>query len=260
MTRMQRKALVGGAVVAVIAAAVWLLSMDVDTPSVMDASRSTHAVNDSTPEAQHAGSGGRESLQRSLAGSANVQAAAASAGWPGGQSQTTAEDQHDHHQDEMEPQVLEAMAAKLDPKDLKKLGYVIDESYMHMSLGALRAQAQGHDAEALTHLAERYLFDLAGNPEKPGFDSNIDYPNAARSALQEAFVLGRPHAAAMISESLLTEGRVIEAAAWSLVAEQAGDSLSADWFKQTADYKTLDAAQLADAQRMFESLNKSLTR
>lgn len=144
-------------------------------------------------------------------------------------------------------------------EQLKKLGYLIDERYYKMSLAELRESAGRRDAQALTHLAERYLFELDGRPgpeHQPGFP----YREAAREALRQAFQLGNAHAAAMVSESWLLERRPVEAAAWNLVARRAGDQLSADWFIRTEDYQQLSAAQRADAAQRAETLWRQLQK
>lgn len=142
---------------------------------------------------------------------------------------------------------------------LKKLGYLIDERYYKMSLAELRESAGRRDAQALTHLAERYLFELDGRPG-PEHQAGFPYREAAREALRQAFQLGNAHAAAMVSESWLLERKPVEAAAWNLVARRAGDQLSADWFIRTDDYKQLSAAQRADAAQRAETLWRQLQK
>jgi len=137
---------------------------------------------------------------------------------------------------------------------LSKLGYHIPERYYQMSLPALRQSAARGDAQALTHLAERYLFALDGQPQHPEYEPGFDYRQAARQALQQAYLGGNRHAAAMISESYLSERKPLEAAAWNLVARRAGDDLSADWFVRTQDYQQLSEAQRTEAARRAEAL------
>ncbi|WKB51787.1 hypothetical protein [Eleftheria terrae] len=137
---------------------------------------------------------------------------------------------------------------------LRRLGYHIDERYYRMSLPELRQAAAGQDVQALTHLAERLLFELGGHG--PGADAQAGGSQrmAAREALQQAYLLGNRHAAAMLSESYLLERQPVEAAAWNLVARRAGDTLSADWFVRTEDYKRLNDAQRAEAAQRADTL------
>lgn len=141
--------------------------------------------------------------------------------------------------------------------DLKRLGYEIDSRYYAMNLADLRRAARERDPQALVHLAERYLFQLDGRPG-PDFDPQFPYRESAREALQQAFTLGNAHAAAMVSESLLQEQKVQEAAAWNLVARRAGDTLSADWFIRTEDYRRLSPEQREQAAQRAEQLWQSL--
>lgn len=126
---------------------------------------------------------------------------------------------------------------------LRKLGYFIEERYYKMGLDSLRKAAATQDVQALTHLAERYMFEFHGHPQAPGHEPGFAYLQAAREALQSAYVLGNLHAAAMLSESYLMERQVVDAAAWNLVAQRSGDQLSADWFLTTEDYRRLTDAQ-----------------
>lgn len=150
-----------------------------------------------------------------------------------------------------------ASAAASAPSELKRLGYEIDMRYYAMNLRDLRQAALQQDPQALVHLAERYLFQLDGRPG-PDHDPQMRYRDAAREALQQAFALGNAHAAAMVSESLLQEQQVLEAAAWNLVARRAGDTLSADWFLRTQDYQRLSAGQREQAAQRAEELWQSL--
>ncbi|MGM9482147.1 hypothetical protein ACS5PN_13245 [Roseateles sp. NT4] len=135
---------------------------------------------------------------------------------------------------------------------LRQLGYFIDERYYKMGLDALRRAAAAQDVQALTHLAERYMFEFDGHPQAQGYEPGFAYLQAAREALQAAYVLGNRHAAAMLSESYLMQRQTVDAAAWNLVAQRSGDKLSADWFLTTEDYRRLtdmqrnQAAQAAD--------------
>lgn len=137
---------------------------------------------------------------------------------------------------------------------LRKLGYQIDMRYYRMSLAELREAAKRGDAQALTHLAERYLFQLDGHPREPDYEAGFPYREQARQALRQAFTQGNVHAAAMISESYLLDKQPQQAAAWNLVARRAGDELSADWFLKTKDYQAMSDAQKAAAARAAEQL------
>lgn len=141
---------------------------------------------------------------------------------------------------------------------LRQLGYVIDERFYRMPLAELRKLAAAGNVQALTHLAERYLFELDGKPQRPGFEPEMRYREEARAALQQAYRLGNRHAAAMISESYLLERQPLEAAAWNLVARRAGDTLSADWFLTTKDYRQLNAGQKAAATERAEQIWREL--
>lgn len=143
---------------------------------------------------------------------------------------------------------------RAEAEALRKLGYHIDQRYYQMSLADLRQAANGGDRQALTHLAERYLFALDGKPQDPEHEPGYPYREAAREALRQAYVRGNLHAAAIISESYLLEKRPLDAAAWNLVARRAGDTLSADWFVGTKDYQQLNESQRSEANRMAESL------
>ncbi len=143
---------------------------------------------------------------------------------------------------------------RAEAEALRKLGYHIDQRYYLMGLAELRQAASGGDIQALTHLAERYLFALDGKPQEPEHEPGYPYREAAREALRQAYVRGNLHAAAIISESYLLEKRPLDAAAWNLVARRAGDTLSADWFLGTKDYQQLNEAQRSEAGRMAESL------
>ena len=137
---------------------------------------------------------------------------------------------------------------------LRQLGYHIDQRYYQMTLATLRQAANAGDRQALTHLAERYLFALDGKPQDPDFEPGYPYREAAREALRQAYVRGNLHAASIISESYLLEKRPLDAAAWNLVARRAGDTLSADWLLKTKDYQQLNDAQRTEATRMADNL------
>jgi hypothetical protein len=149
---------------------------------------------------------------------------------------------------------LESPADLAAREALRALGYHIDAKYYKMSLAELRRAAARQDAQALMHLAERYLFALDGRRQDPEFQPGFDYRQAAREALQQALAAGNRHSAAVISESFLTEGRIVEAAAWNLMAQRLGDKLSADWFLGTADYKQMSPEQREKARQMAEQL------
>ncbi|AUH50951.1 hypothetical protein CXB49_09060 [Chromobacterium sp. ATCC 53434] len=127
-----------------------------------------------------------------------------------------------------------------------------------MSLAELREQARLGNPQALTHLAERYLFQLDGHPREPDYEPGFRYRDEAREALQQAYAQGNAHAAAMISESYLLDKQVDEAAAWNLVARRAGDALSADWFLKTKDYQAMGDQQKAAAAQRADQLWKTL--
>lgn len=137
---------------------------------------------------------------------------------------------------------------------LRQLGYFIDERYYKMGLDALRKAAATQDVQALTHLAERYLFEFNGHPQAQGYEPGFPYMQAARDALQSAYVLGNRHAAAMLSESYLMERQPVDATAWNLVAQRSGDQLSADWFLTTDDYQRLTDAQRQQATQAANRL------
>jgi hypothetical protein len=141
---------------------------------------------------------------------------------------------------------------------LRKLGYQIDARYYRMSLTQLRELAKQGNVQALTHLAERYLFQLDGHPSEPDYEAGFSYREEAREALQQAYALGNMHAAAMISESYLLERQPQEAAAWNLVARRSGDALSADWFLKTKDYQALTDQQKAAAGQRADQLMQAL--
>ncbi len=145
-------------------------------------------------------------------------------------------------------------ADKAANEALRQLGYFIDERYYKMGLESLRKAAAAQDVQALTHLAERYMFEFNGHPQAEGYEPGFAYMQAAREALQSAYVLGNRHAAAMLSESYLMEGQAVDAAAWNLVAQRAGDKLSADWFLTTADYQRLTGAQRNQATQAADRL------
>ena len=148
----------------------------------------------------------------------------------------------------------------LSPEDkavneqLRRLGYQIDARYYRMPLGQLRQAAAAKDVQALTHLAERYLFALDGKPQEAEHEPGFPYREAARSALTEAYLRGNRHAAAMISETFLLEKKPLDAAAWNLIARRAGDELSADWFLKTQDYVQLGDAGRQQAAEKAEAL------
>ncbi|MBN3002938.1 hypothetical protein JW897_04235 [Chromobacterium alkanivorans] len=152
----------------------------------------------------------------------------------------------------------ESKAERQRKQALRQLGYVIDERFYRMPLAELRKLAAAGNVQALTHLAERYLFELDGKPQRPGFEPEMRYREEARAALQQAYRLGNRHAAAMISESYLLERQPLEAAAWNLVARRAGDALSADWFLGTKDYRQLNAGQKAAAAERAEQIWREL--
>ncbi len=137
---------------------------------------------------------------------------------------------------------------------LRQLGYYIDQRYYRMDVASLRKAAAGNDVQALTHLAERYMFELDGHPQAPGFEPGFPYLQAARDALQAAYALGNLHAAAMLSESFLVEKRPIDAAAWNLIAQRSGDKLSAEWFQRTEDYQRMTGEQRTKASLMADGL------
>lgn len=137
---------------------------------------------------------------------------------------------------------------------LRQLGYFVHERYYQMGLEALRKAAATQDVQALTHLAERYMFEFNGHPQAQGYEPGFAYMQAAREALQSAYVLGNRHAAAMLSESYLMERQAVDAAAWNLVAQRSGDKLSADWFLTTEDYRRLTEAQRHQATRTADQL------
>lgn len=149
---------------------------------------------------------------------------------------------------------------ELSPEDkavneqLRRLGYQIDERYYRMPLGQLRQAAAAKDVQALTHLAERYLFALDGKPQEAEHEPGFPYREAARTALTEAFLRGNLHAAAMISETFLLEKRPLDAATWNLIARRSGDQLSADWFLKTQDYLQLGDAGRQQAAEKAEAL------
>lgn len=143
---------------------------------------------------------------------------------------------------------------KAQSAELKRLGYHIHERYYLMPLMKLRQTASAGDVQALTHLAERYLFFLDGKPQEPEFEQGFAYRDAAREALKQAYLGGNLHAAAIISESFLLDKRPLDAAAWNLIAERVGDKLSTDWFRDTQDYRQLTEAQKAEARRLADNL------
>lgn len=148
----------------------------------------------------------------------------------------------------------------LDPEEKarqeadRRLGYHIAERYYQMNLATLREQAQRGDWQALTHLAERYLFQLDGHPNQPDHEPGFAYREAARQALEQAYLRGNLHAPAMLSESFLQDRQAGEAAAWNLLARRVGDTLSADWFLKTKDYQQLSEGDKAAAQRRADQL------
>ncbi|MFK7087250.1 hypothetical protein AAFM71_00420 [Chromobacterium violaceum] len=154
----------------------------------------------------------------------------------------------------------ETPAERARKQELRKLGYMIDARYYQMSLADLRMAASRGDPQALTHLAERYLFQLDGKPREPDYQPDFRYREEAREALQQAYARGNLHAAAIISESYLLDKQPEEAAAWNLVARRSGDALSADWLLKTKDYQALTAQQKANAARRADQLWQSLQR
>ncbi|MGC0151644.1 hypothetical protein ACPRNU_04215 [Chromobacterium vaccinii] len=152
----------------------------------------------------------------------------------------------------------ETPAEKARKEQMRKLGYQIEARYYRMSLAELREQARLGNPQALTHLAERYLFQLDGHPREPDYEPGFRYRDEAREALQQAYAQGNAHAAAMISESYLLDKQVDEAAAWNLVARRAGDALSADWFLKTKDYQAMGDQQKAAAAQRADQLWKTL--
>ncbi|MDT8999778.1 hypothetical protein RQP53_10910 [Paucibacter sp. APW11] len=151
----------------------------------------------------------------------------------------------------LEPETAEQLALN---DSLRRLGYHIDERYYRMPLAELRRTAASNDRQALTHLAERYLFALDGKPTEPEFEPGFAYRDAARQALQQAYLAGNLHAAAMISEAYLIERRPTDAAAWNLIAQRVGDKLSADWFLTTRDYQQLSDEQKQLAARQADTI------
>lgn len=141
---------------------------------------------------------------------------------------------------------------------LEKLGYNIKEEYYRLPLGKLRELASTGDSQALTHLAERYMFALDGKPSNPDYEAGFPYQEAASIALRNALTQGNLHAAAMISEAYLLQKKMLDAAAWNLVARRVGDDLSADWFVQTIEYKSMDDQQRKQAQQMAQQLWETL--
>ncbi|POZ60107.1 hypothetical protein [Chromobacterium alticapitis] len=152
----------------------------------------------------------------------------------------------------------ETQAERERKQQLRKLGYQIDVRYYKMSLSDLREAARRGDPQALTHLAERYLFQLDGHPREPDYEPGFRYREQAREALQQAYAQGNAHAAAMISESYLLDKQPQDAAAWNLVARRAGDALSADWFLKTKDYQALTAQQRAAAEQKADQIWRTL--
>ncbi|WIV97452.1 MULTISPECIES: hypothetical protein [Roseateles] len=156
--------------------------------------------------------------------------------------------------DALSPQGELSAEDKAINENLRRLGYQIHERYYQMPLTQLRQAAAAKDVQALTHLAERYLFALDGKPQDPEHEPGFPYREAARTALTEAYLRGNLHAAAMISETYLLEKRPLDAAAWNLIARRSGDELSADWFVRTQDYQQLGEAARQEAAQKAEAL------
>ncbi len=156
--------------------------------------------------------------------------------------------------DAVSPQGELSAEDKAINENLRRLGYQIHERYYQMPLTQLRQAAAAKDVQALTHLAERYLFALDGKPKEPEHEPGFHYREAARTALIEAYLRGNLHAAAMISETYLLEKRPLDAAAWNLIARRSGDELSADWFLRTQDYQQLGEAARQEAAQKAEAL------
>lgn len=142
--------------------------------------------------------------------------------------------------------------------ELTKLGYMLPPEYFEYDLHYLRMLAAQGDAYAMVHLAERYYFDIMVNPHHPYHDKSMNYPEMAKTSLQDALVHGNAHAAAILAEIHLLEKDPINATAWSKLSESLGDSMSSDWFKTTKDYQSLTPEQKRKADALAIDLRYSL--
>lgn len=130
--------------------------------------------------------------------------------------------------------------------------------YYTMKLGELRELALSGDADAMMQLAEQYANEDGRIRSDPDYPVGENPRDLAKKYLSDAFAAGRTRAAALLSKQLFEENQLVDAYAWRLVSERAGDGVNSVWGRDTNQFAALSDSEKtaagAKAVVLFDTL------
>ncbi|SHG39851.1 hypothetical protein [Massilia sp. CF038] len=132
--------------------------------------------------------------------------------------------------------------------------YSTPEPYYTMDLRTLTALARQGDSFAMIQMAEQYESEWEVLQDDPGFDRGADPARLSRQLFSLAIKSGYPHIAAVMAAKALDQGDLVDAHAWTRVAEALHDADSATLKRRAGSFQRLTHAERARAQASYDSL------
>lgn len=141
---------------------------------------------------------------------------------------------------------------------LQANNYDTPDAYYTMTLSQLTPLARKGDSFALIQMAEQYESEWETLQDDPAFERAADPQRLSRQLFVQAIKSGYPHVAAAMAVKSLEKDNLVDAYAWSMVADVFHDRDSATLNREKARFASLTPAERAQAQEAYRTLEQQL--
>jgi hypothetical protein len=137
-------------------------------------------------------------------------------------------------------------------------GYTTPEKYFHMDIGELTGLERSGDVFASLQLGERYWSEAKALE----YDPDADYSDAPKNIAIHHFVIairgGAGNVSAIVAKRMFEDGKVIEAAAWDMIAQRNEQQANQASYGKDRDFSKMSYEQLNAAQKKANEIASKL--
>lgn len=151
------------------------------------------------------------------------------------------------------PRRIAARRARMEARQ-----YGTPDAYYAMDLGQLTGLARNGNAFALIQMAEQYESEWEALQDDPAFDRAADPLRLSRQLFLLAIKSGYPQVAAVMAVKSLDKDDLIDAYAWSMVADMYHGISSTELNRRKARFARLTPAERIQAQNTYSALARQL--
>lgn len=149
------------------------------------------------------------------------------------------------------PAAVETDPASLREQRHRKMlaqGYATPPEYAQMSVKTLAGLAEKGDIYALLQLGEQYYSESDALQNDPDYRTDASPQQIGKQYFEHAALTGHNHAAVILSQKYMEEGKPVETYAWAQLAEKLGDRQAADLGQQALRALTPQQREMAEVK------------